>query len=191
MVNEGIVSRMIRAAKLDKTFYNEVRGNTSLTKEALLVVIICAAVSGMGSIIGGAYSYFEGTGFNTAIVNLVVKVLTVVLGYFIWVSVAHIIGTRYLGGKGEVSELRRTLGYAMSPLVLNVLVILPCLEIVGLVVWIWTLLAGFIAVRETLKFDNIKALVTVIVGWLIIIVMGVILSRILGIGAFAISAIRS
>jgi hypothetical protein len=187
MANESIVNRMIRAARLDKAFYNEVEADTSLTNEALLVVIIGAIASGVGSLIGGIFS-----GFGAAVVNMFVGILMVVIGYFIWVYVTHYVGTRFFGGQGDVGELRRTLGYAMAPQVLNILGFIPCLGgLIGLVVWIWTLVAGFIAVREGMDLDNTKALITVVVGWLIILVVTAILGLIFGVGAFAVSSLTN
>ena len=185
MATESIVSRMIRAAKLDKAFYNEVEADTSLTNEALMVVIIGAAASGAGGLISGLFG-----GFGAALTAMVVNVLMVIVGYFIWVYVTHFVGTRFFGGTGDAGELRRTLGYAMAPQVLNILNFIPCVGwIISLVVWIWTLVAGFIAVREGMDLDNTKAIVTVAVGWLIILIVSAILMMIFGIGAFAVSAI--
>ena len=187
MANESIVSRMIRAAKLDKAFYNEVESDTSLTNEALMVVIIGAVASGVGGLISGIFS-----GFGAVITTTIVNVLMVIIGYFIWVYVTHFVGTRFFGGTGDAGELRRTLGYAMAPQVLNILNFIPCVGgLIGLVVWIWTLVAGFIAVREGMDLDNGKAIITVLVGWLIIVVVGLILGAIFGLGAFTISALTS
>ena len=187
MADESIVSRMIRAAKLDKAFYNEVEADTSLTNEALLVVIIGALASGAGGLISGLFS-----GFTAALTTMVINLLVVIIGYFLWVYVTHFVGTRFFGGTGDAGELRRTLGYAMAPQVLNILNFIPCVGgIISLVVWIWTLVAGFIAVREGMDLDNTKALVTVIVGWLIIVIVSAILGAIFGLGAFAVSAITN
>jgi hypothetical protein len=187
MANESIVTRMIRAARLEKAFYNEVEADTSLTNEALLVVIIGALASGVGSLIGGIFG-----GFGAAVMNMIVGILMVVVGYFIWVYVTHFVGTRFFGGQGDLGELRRTLGYAMAPQVLNILGFIPCLGgIIGLVVWIWTLAAGFIAVREGMDLDNTKALITVVVGWLIILAVTAILGLIFGVGAFAVSSLTN
>ncbi len=187
MATESIVSRMVRAARLDKAFYNEVEADTSLTNEALLVVIIGAVASGAGGLISGLFD-----GFSAALTTMIMNLLMVIIGYFIWVYVTHFVGTRFFGGTGDAGELRRTLGYAMAPQVLNILNFIPCIGwMISLVVWIWTLAAGFIAVREGMDLDNTKALVTVVVGWLIIVIVGVIFSAIFNLGAFAVSAITN
>jgi hypothetical protein len=52
------------------------------------------------------------------------------------------------------------IGFAYAPLILG---IIPCLG--GLVGSIWALIAGFVAVRQGLDFDNVKALLTVLIGF--------------------------
>jgi hypothetical protein len=187
MANESVVTRMIRAARLEKAFYNEVEADASLNNEALLVVIIGALASGVGGLIGAIFG-----GLSAAITNMIVGILMVVISYFIWVYVTHFVGTRFFGGTGDVGELRRTLGYAMAPQVLNILGFIPCLGgVISLVVWVWTLAAGFIAVREGMDLDNSKALITVVVGWVIVLIVYAILGVLFSIGGFAVSSLTN
>jgi len=187
MSNESIITRMVRAAKLDKAFYNEVEADSSLNSQALLVVLIGAAASGLSSLIGGIFG-----GFGQALVDMIVSVIMVIVGYYIWAYVTYFVGTRFFGGKAEPGELLRTLGFAYAPQVLNVLGFIPCIGgLISVVVAIWTLVAGFIAVREALDIDSGKALITVIVGWLIIFIATIILGTIFGLGAFTLSALTN
>ena len=45
----AMIGRMIRAARLDKTLYQEVETDTSLTREAVTVVVSAGVLSGIGS----------------------------------------------------------------------------------------------------------------------------------------------
>ncbi len=49
---DPIVSRMIRAARLDPTLYREVAEDETDTTQALLVVVLAVVASGIGSAIG-------------------------------------------------------------------------------------------------------------------------------------------
>jgi len=187
MSNDSLINRMVRAARLDKAFYNEVEADTSLNTQALMVVIIGAVAAGLSSLIGGIFD-----GFGQALIDLVVSVVLVILGYYIWAYVTYFVGTRFFGGQAEPGELLRTLGFAYAPQVLNVLGFIPCIGwLISVAVAIWTLVAGFIAVREALDIDTGKTLITVIVGWLIIFIVTMILATIFGVGAFAVSALTS
>jgi hypothetical protein len=48
------------------------------------------------------------------------------------------------------------------------LVIIPCLGwIAALVGWVLSLIAGVIAIREAMEFDTVKAVITVLIAWVI------------------------
>ena len=69
----------------------------------------------------------------------------------------------------------RVIGFAYAPQVLGVI---PCIGwIIGL---IWSLIAGFIAVRQGLDLDNTKALLTVIIGFIIVALGNLIIGAVLG-----------
>jgi len=62
-------------------------------------------------------------------------------------------------------EVLRTIGFAHSPGVLNILGFIPILGgLIGLVVGIWTLVATIVAMRQALDFDTTKAVLTAIIG---------------------------
>ena len=154
-----LVERMVRAARLDVTLYNEVEHDDTATTEALYVVVIAAVASGLGTLLG---SFGEGRG----LVGLASEVLTMMLNWVIWSYVTYFVGTRLFHGTATPGEMLRTLGFAMAPGVLNVLGFLPCIGgLVRLAVLIWMLVAGVVAVREALDFDTPKAISTVLVGW--------------------------
>ena len=78
----AMIGRVIRAVRLDKTLYAEVEHVASLTQEATIVVVIAAALSGIGSFLGGLIG---GRGFGAAILALVVGVLIVMKDRTSWV----------------------------------------------------------------------------------------------------------
>ncbi len=187
MASESIIQRMIRAARLDTAFYNEVEQDTSLNGEALTVVVIASVASGIGA---GGGSLIAGNGIGSAAVSLVVGIIVAIVGYFIWAWLTQFIGTRFFGGVGDFGELRRTLGYAYAPNILGIFNLIPCIgPLVGLVGSLWALVAGIIAVREALDFDSTKAILTVVIGWVIVFVISAIIFSIVGIGAFGLSAL--
>jgi hypothetical protein len=69
--------------------------------------------------------------------------------------------------------------------VLNVLAFIPGIGgIIQLLVGIWVLVAGVIAVRQALDFDTGKAILTAVVGWLALLLISVLLAVLVG-GTFA------
>jgi hypothetical protein len=90
------------------------------------------------------------------------------LGGFLWAGVTYLIGDKLLGGTATWGELLRTLGYAQSPGVFLVIGFVPFLGwLIGLIVAVWLLVAGIVAIRQALDFSTGKAILTAVLGWLV------------------------
>ena len=181
----AMLSRAIRAAKLDLSLYREVEHDASLNQEALMVVIIASLLAGIGALIGGLFS---GVGF--ALMAVVWTIVWGIAGYYIWAYLTWFIGTRLFQGTAEPGELMRTLGYASGVRALSFFSFLPCVGwIIALGAAIWSLVTGVIAVREALNFDTGKAIITVAIGWLIVLVIGALVGGIVGVGMGGLQAL--
>ena len=176
----AMINRVVRAAMLDVNLYEEVEADTTLTQEALMVVILVSIASGVGSFLAGVI----GGDIGAAVLGLVLGVVMGVLGYYIWAYVTYFVGTNLFEGTADVGEMLRTLGYASGPRVLGVLAFIPCLgPLAALVGALWALVTGVVAVRQALDFDTGKAILTVIIGWVIVFIITVVVSVVLGAGA--------
>ena len=181
-------NRVTRAAMLDVGLYEEVEADTSLNQEALIVVILVSILSGIGGFLQGV---FKGD-IGAALLALVVGVVLGVVSYYIWAYVTYFVGTNLFGGTADAGELLRVLGYASGPRVLGVLGFIPCVGgLAGLVGAIWALVAGVIAVREALDFDTTKAVLTVIIGWVIVFAISLVVGLVFGVGAVGLGALGS
>ncbi len=74
-----------------------------------------------------------------------------------------------------MGEMLRVIGFAFTPQVLG---IIPCVGAIAGA--IWTLVAGFIAVRQGLDLDNTKAFLTIVVGLVVYLAISFVLNLILG-----------
>jgi hypothetical protein len=186
----SMIDRMISAAKLNVDFYNEAERDTSLTQEALLVVVIVSLAGGIGSLLSGLID--GSVGFGGALLGAVVTIVLGVVNYYIWSYVTLFVGTKLFGGKADAGEMLRTLGYAHTPRLLSLLGFIPCAgPIISLVGAILSLVASVVAIREALDFDTGKAILTAIIGWVIILVITMIIGTVLGIGAIGVGGILS
>jgi hypothetical protein len=145
------VGRLIGAAMLDVSVYEEVEADSSATLQAGGVVLLAALAAGIGS--------YHGHPFRGLIGALV--------GWAIWAAVTYFIGATIFKGTASWGELLRTLGFAQAPGLLYVVGIIPVLgAIAKLVIGIWILIAGIIAIRQALDISTGKAVVVAILGWL-------------------------
>ncbi|MHB0869345.1 MAG: Yip1 family protein [Chloroflexota bacterium] len=165
------IDRMIRAARLDPSLYEEVERDLSATTQALLVVVVVSFIAALGSSVP-----FLGRP-GQVMSMLVFGVLGAVVGWVIWSLVTYWIGTSLFRGTATPGELLRTLGFAYTPNILGFFGFIPCFGgLIGLVGAIWSLIAGIVAVRQALDFDTGKAVITVIVGWFALLLISIVLS---------------
>jgi len=170
----SIVDRMRGAAMLDVATYEEVENDLTATGQAGVVVAIVAVCSAIG-------------GASHGLMGIVGGLISSLLGWLIWSGVTYFVGTKLFGGTATWGELLRTLGFARSPGVLLILGIIPLLgRVVSLVVWLWILAAGIVAIRQALDITTGKAVLTAVVSWLASIIPFMILG-LLGMGVSFIS----
>jgi hypothetical protein len=183
----AMINRALRAARLDIATYNEVEQDTSLNQEALMVVVLASLLSGLGALIAAPVA---GGSIISGIIGLFWAVVWGILGYYVWSYLTWWLGTSLFGGTADSGELLRTLGYASAPRALGVLVFIPCVgPLLALVGGIWALVCGIVAVREALDFSTGNAVITVIIGWLVVFVVGLVASAVIGVGALGLGAL--
>lgn len=159
MIKEGVarslVGRMVGAAKLDVSTFDEVRRDETATLQAVTVVVIVTVAQAIGAAGDGGPGVVWG----------MVPAFT---GWFLWSGVAYLIGSKLLGGRATWHELLRVLGFAQAPSMLGILGVVPGMTgPVGVVMGVWLLVAGVVALREVLGIGTGKAVTTAVAGWVI------------------------
>jgi hypothetical protein len=173
-----ILRGIIRAARLDKSFYEEVEHDPSYSQDALIVVLLASLLGALGSLIAG----IAARSVVAAVGGFLLQAVLGVGGYYLWVFVAHYVGTRFFKGQGDFGEVQRALGFAYAPRLLNVLSFVTCLNvIVGIVAWIWSIATGFLAIRQSLDQDDTNAILTMIVSAVVVFVITFAITAIFGI----------
>ncbi|HET7775936.1 MAG TPA: YIP1 family protein [Azospira sp.] len=162
-----MLNRIIGVLRLDGRTYEEIEHDPAATQQAVIIVLIVGLLSAIGSGIGSQQGGFLG--------RFLGSLIWAFLGWMLWTVVSYFVGTRLFGGQGTLSGLFRTIGYAQAPLLLS---IIPCFgPVVG---GIWALITGFIAIRQAMDLDNLRAFITILVGFLFyiagVIVLGIFLA---------------
>lgn len=156
-MNDSLINRILRAAKLDVYLYEEVESDKSAMRQAMLVVILSGIAAGVGSISkGGALGVALGTIMGLA-------------GWYIWAFIIFFIGTKLLPEpqtKSNVGELLRTIGFASAPGLIRVFGVFPGVEkLVFPVATVWMLAAMVIAVKQALDYKGtVRAVIVCIIG---------------------------
>ena len=169
-------NRMLRAAKLDVSLYEEVEADKGATTQAMVVVMLSSVAAGIGSVGSG------GVG------GIVFGTVAALVGWYVWAYLTYFIGTRFLpeaDTDADHGELLRTIGFSSAPGLIRVAGIIPGLgTVVFSVAGIWMLAAMVIGVRQALDYKStLRAFGVCLIGWVIQALILVIVFAIFGGGA--------
>ena len=159
-IMDNLFQRMIRAAKLDVSLYEEVEADKTALGQSMVVVILSSVAAGIGTITVRGFS------------GIILGTILALVGWLIWAYLIYIIGTKLFPApetKADHGELLRTIGFSSSPGVVRILGIIPGLgTIIMLLAGIWMLVTMVIAVRQALDYTSTPRAVGVcVIGWII------------------------
>jgi hypothetical protein len=158
--------RMLGAAKLEVSAYEDVERDPKAIGQAIAVVILSSIAAGIGSYgVAGLAGMAGG-----ALISLV--------GWFIMASLSYIVGTKILPEpqtRADVGELLRTTGFAATPGLLSVFGFIPFFGwLFRVIASIWMLIAFVIAVRTALDYrSTARAVMVCFVGWIFYVALSV------------------
>ncbi len=176
----SFAERMIGAATLNVKTYEEVEHDESALPQAMAVVALSVIASGISS-----------AGFGSR--GLVGGLIAAGVGWVVWAGIIFVVGTKLLpepSTKADFGQLLRTIDFAASPGILNILGIIPLFGwLVRFVVWIWQLVATVVAVRQALDYRSTgKAVVVCLVGFGAYLFVAFWLAAFLGLGGLALGS---
>ena len=176
---DQIIQRLVRIAKFDTTVFEEIEHDENANTEAAIVVVVASLLAALGAAISGGGA----TGFGFSLVMAVIS-------WLIWSYLTMFMGTRLFQGETNFWEMARVIGYASAPNALGILGVFGCLGgIVSFAASILSLVISVIAIREALDLPTEKAILTAVIGWIVIVVVTAILgSAVLGVSMLAMGA---
>ena len=112
----GFQNRMIRAARLDVSLYEEVEADKGALGQAMAVVVLSSIAAGLGSsAMGGVIGILTGT-------------IASLIGWYIWAYLTYFIGAKVIPEpqtKADHRELLRTIGFSSAPGLIRVFGLIP------------------------------------------------------------------
>lgn len=184
-----LADRIIGAFTFRKGVYEEVEHDVNFTSTAWIIVAVTAFLNNLGS----------GTSTNIVdrFLGALVGTVFTVFAFAIATYVISWIGKTLFQADVSFEEMVRTLGLAYIWNIVGIIGILSVISdaltcllspvtiaaaLLGLVAW-------FVAAKEALDLEWVQTIVTVIVGWFVMLVIGFVASvviRLLGFGAAAV-----
>jgi hypothetical protein len=154
-----VLDRILRAIRLDWTVFREIAEDPNAMSQAAIIVVVATFLSAVGTAIA------SGNFIVSLFVNWIVSIL---IGWIGWAIITYFVGTLLFQGKTDIPEMMRVLGYASAPQALGIFGFIPCLgAIAAFIGAILALIASVFAIREAMEFDTSKAIVTVVISWII------------------------
>jgi hypothetical protein len=155
-----MLERMVRATKLDVDLYEEVEHDPAYTTEAGIIVAIVSLLGAIGAAL---------LTNDSRIGAFIGALLLGLVGWLVWAAITDFVGRTLFDATSDIGEMLRVTGYAQS---VRVLAIIP---IIGWLAAIWSLVCMVVALRQGLDISTGKAILTAIIGWLVLIVAQIIL----------------
>jgi hypothetical protein len=178
--NRTFVDRVLGAARLDRSAYEEVERDRGATGQAAMVILfaaVAAAVGGAGD--GGR--------------GLIAGLLGGLLGWVVSSAFIYVVGTRVIPSdrtEADYGQVLRTQGFAAAPTLLLVVAALPLFGgLVALGVGLWYVVTRVVAIQAALEVSLGRAvgiaIVAVILDFLVIGLLGLVF----GAGLFAVNTL--
>ncbi len=181
-------SRMVRASRLDVDVLKELKEDKRFTGQAVAVLVLAALSLGIG------YTVFIETWFQAGgislyglIVGSLANMISSCFSAFLWSITTFLVGTKLFQGRTRYWELARPLFFSTTPGVFLIFISIPVPPLparngmlpfywfqaaVTVVSIVWLLLAQAFALKQAMGFDVQRTLLTVGVGFLILVFLG-------------------
>ena len=168
-----MINRILGVFKLDAGTFEEIEHDQSATSQAAMIVLAVAILGAIGGLFGGLI------GEGNPISSFFSPIISTLVGWLIWSVVIYFVGTSFFGGQADIGEMLRVVGFAHAPMVLG---LIPCIGwIFGLV---WTLAALVVAIQQGLDVDTGKAVITGLIGFILVVILNLVVGATLGVSLF-------
>ena len=172
-----MLGRMLGAARLSSDTFEDVEQDSGATIQALLVVVIVAIATGVGGILSGESTLLDGLLFG---------VIRGIVTWVVWALIALLVGTTILKSESteaDWGQLARGTGFAQTPGLLNVLVLIPAVGgIITLLVFLWQWAAMVVALRQSLDYSStLRAFFVILIAAIPVFIINVLVFWALGI----------
>lgn len=172
--------RIISAFSFRREVYADVEKDTSFTNTAWMLVVVVAFLNQLGGL--------KFTNFFSSLIGVVIGTVFAVLGFAVACFVIQAVGRALFKADVTFEEMVRTLGLAYVWNVVRVIGILaaisPALVCVvapiTVIAAILLVVSWFVAAKEALDLEWVQTVITVIVGWIALMIVMAIAGAILG-----------
>lgn len=156
--------RVVGAMKLDPNTFEEIERDPTAMGQAVGVIALAAVSAGIGNIWYGGVS------------GILFGIISSLIGYVLWAVVVWLVGTKVMpdpATKADFPETFRVIAFAAAPGLFGAVTIIPLLGwLLMFLIWVWSIAAMVVAVRQVLDYsDTFKAVIVVLIGFVVNLVV--------------------
>ena len=163
-------SRIYHVARFDRETFRELKEDKNATGQAIAVLLLVGLSYGLG------FSIFNGLQKSTLSPNSVISqtlanMIVTDFAIFVWSATVFLVGTKLFQGKTSYWQLARPLFFSTAPGILFLLIAIPFSPVIVAIAVIassWIISAEFVALKSAMGFNIQRALLTSVVGLLIL-----------------------
>lgn len=175
-----MVSRMLKAARLDGDTFRELRDDPSATLQSISLVPIIGLCYGAG--LGFSNFFLAGISLLDTLLITLVGLFSAIIIAFIWSGTTFLIVTRLFRQTIGYWMLARPLFFSWAPGILFVLMLSPfpiISEIIQAAGTVWVAGTSVFAVKHAVGFGTQQSMLTFIVSALVLLLSFVLIQSIL------------
>ena len=167
---QQLALRIYHTARFDIETIHELKEDRTATGQAVAVLLLVGLSYGLG------FSIFSGVQHGTLsldylIPNTLANMITTDFAAFIWSATVFLVGTKLFQGKTGYWQLARPLFFSTAPGILFILIAIPFSPVTvttAVIASAWIVSSEFVALKNTMGFNTQRALLTSVVGLLIL-----------------------
>ena len=165
-----LLSRIYHTARFDHATFLELKDDTNATGQAVAVLLLVGLSYGLG------FSFLNGLQKSTLSADFVISqtlanMIVTDFAIFVWSATVFLVGTRLFQGKTAYWQLARPLFFSTAPGTLFILIAIPFSPVIvtaAVIASAWIASAEFVALKSAMGFNTQRALLTSVVGLLIL-----------------------
>jgi hypothetical protein len=180
----GWLGRLVR---LDYTVFEELRSDRSATPTALIIVLACGILGGIGTWLWALqHDNFTGLDVMEVFLKAIIIGSIVQTGvWFAWVYITYMLAARVFGSQVLFAELTRVMGFAFAPVSLSILVAIAPLAIpLGLLAFGIALIVTTAAVEEVSEIEPRQAQIATLAGFAVFLIFMGAFANVMEVGTF-------
>ena len=189
-----LMERILGALTFKNTVYKEVEDDTSFGTTAWLIVAGAAFLNALGT----SAAVLSVRGFFPWIFATIVETLFKIAGFAIACFVIDVVGRTMFNAQTNFDELQRTLGLAYVWTAVGFLSIISIIgPVLGCAVGLFQFaaaIAGFVAwlyaAKEALDLEWPQVFGTIVIGWLVMLLVGLVAGAIRGLFGLTAGVVR-